>query len=367
MQRIILHIGDKKTGSTAIQQALASNAWKCEAVSLDYVVPPNAPYHHALAHAIATNGSKAVSLHMSDLAKRVAASRADVVVISSELFRDADPEVVRKLFETHLRHHMGQLEVLGYMRPHIARFVSNYAQIVKLGVFDGMPEWHFRNTKDHPAYCHADLFLRWREVFGDRLMVRPMVRAALQDGDVVRDFFHIVLGGADFTLTPLPAINAAPSLQELALLRRFHMDFRAVHEGRDSRALKTARMRVGERLGELIGSFTVAHPPIRMQIDRALTRQIADTYGEDAARADEAFFDGPLMQDALAAAVESAPEVVPSYLAKDHFSRETLQSVSLLARLIGEMLLHDPEGWDDHFMSILNRMLRGAEDPLDGV
>ncbi|MDA7429584.1 hypothetical protein PGB28_14030 [Primorskyibacter aestuariivivens] len=357
-----MHIGDKKTGTTAIQQALASRAWDCKTVSLDYVVPPEAPYHHALAYAMATGDAKAVSLHMSDLVKRINASRADVVVISSELFRDVDPRYFRAQFETHLPGHMSRLQLLGYMRPHISRFESNYAQIVKLGFFTGTPEGHYNKTLDHPAYRHAELFLRWREVFGDRLTVRPMLRSELQDGDVVRDFFRHALDGAEFTLAPLPNVNASPSVQDIALLRRFHFDLSAVHKACDTPALKTARMRVGERLGDILTGFSVAREPQPLRIDRSLAQKIAETYKEDARRADAAFFDKPLMQDALVAGVASAPETMPSIWAKDHFTPEVIGTVRILAQLTGEMLLRDPEGWNDYFLSVLNRVLRGETD-----
>lgn len=365
MQRIIVHIGDKKTGSTAIQQALASGAWSCETVSLEYAVPADAPYHHALAHAINIGDDKAVARQMADLSRRVAHSRADVIVISSELFRDVDPQVLHDLFERHMPKFAARVQVLGYMRPHVDRFVSNYAQIVKLGATIDLPEWHFKNTLKHPAYHHADLFLRWREVYGDQLIVRPMLRAALEGGDVVHDFFHVVLGGASFTLAKLPKVNATPSLQDVALLRRFHFDLKAIHEGRDTPELRTARLRVGERLGELLADFSVTRRPLRLQIDRALTQQIAEAYAEDAARADAAFFGAPLMQDALAAAVASAPEEAPSLWAKDHFAPETIRTVHILAGLIGEMLLRDPDGWNAYFLDILNRMLRSESAGSD--
>lgn len=367
MQRILVHIGDKKTGSTAIQQALASGAWRCDTVSLDYVVPPDVPYHHGLAYAMAHGSDAEATRLLKDLARRVASSKADVIVISSELFRDVDPVVFEDMFARVLPRHGSRVEILAYMRPHVQRFESNYAQIVKLGIFDGTPEWHFRNTRNGPAYFHAELFLRWKAVFGDRLTVRPMQRSRLHGGDVVRDFFHVALGGAEFSLADLPRINASPSLQELALLRRFHIDLKAVHDGRDSPALASARMRVGERLGEIMGAYMIAQPPIRFRIDRALAEQIAATYGEDAARADAAFFDAPLMQDAMAADVAAAPQDVPSCWAKDHFTQDALQSVSLLARIIGEMLLNDPESWDGYFLSVLNTMLRRACDPLQGA
>lgn len=365
MQRILVHIGDKKTGSTAIQQALVSGTWRCETVSLDYVVPPDVPYHHGLAYAMVHGPDEEATRLLKDLARRVASSKADVVVISSELFRDVDPVVFQDLFSRYLPRHVSRVEILAYMRPHVQRFESNYAQIVKLGIFDGTPEWHFRNARNGPAYFHAELFLRWKAVFGDRLTVRPMLRSRLQGGDVVQDFFHVALGEAGFSLAELPKINASPSLQELALLRRFHLDLKAVHDGCDSPALASARMRVGERLGEIMGAYMLAQPPIRFRIGRALAEQIAETYGEDAAKADAAFFDAPLMQDAMAAAVEAAPREVPSYWAKDHFTKDALQSVKLLARLIGEMLLNDPDSWDEYFLSVLNSMLRGACDPLD--
>lgn len=358
MQRIIFHIGDKKTGSTSIQQALVRGACHCDTVSVDYVVSPEMPYHHDVAFSMRWGHPLAAKQRFAELARRITASKADVVVVSSELFRDVDPEALDTMLRRHLRRQRSQVEILAYLRPHASRMPSSYAQEVKLGYFIGMPDAYFEATQARGQYDYARIFGAWKDVFGDRMTVRPMVRSLLRDQDVIADFFEQVLGRAAFDLAPLPDTNNSPGLEDLALLRRFHELLREYGPDQPDEALRSARMRIGERLGDLLCD-TPRAGATKLRLHRALVERIADAYAGDAAACDERFFDGTPMQDGLASALRNAPEEAQSLWAKDHFSPEIQRNLMVWAQLVTDMLKHGTDGWDGHFMALLNSTLRG--------
>ena len=364
MSRIIFHIGDKKTGPSAIQQALVRGAWRCDAVRLAYPVGADRPHHHWLATGFVRRDRDRIETEFARLAQMIAPINADVVVVSSELFQDARPARLAKAIEQHLPDQAGRAEVIAYARPHAARLVSSYAQVVKLGHFTGDLERFVETSLADGRLQMAERFERWRAVFGARFTLRPMQREHLEGGDVVRDFLHHALSGAAFELDELPGANESLSVGELALLRRFHTllarQHKALRAEAGGKALDKARNRIGDRLAGHLAA-RAARGGERLRLHRALAERVAAGCAEDAARCDAAFFAGTPMQDALRDAVGRAPEAAQSLSVKDHFPPELRGQLPVWAGLVGDMMLYDPEGWNGYFLDLLNSSFRGCE------
>ena len=371
MQRIVFHIGDKKTGTSSIQQALVRETWHCDAVRLFYPVDTERPHHHGLASAFVKGWREKIETRFAKLAGmiREEGANADVVVISSELFQGVAPEALHAAIARHLPEHAATIEILAYARPHAQRLLSSYAQVIKLGHFTGTLEQYFEKTRASDRFQMAERFLQWREVFGPRFTLRPLWRAKLHHGDAVADFFHHVLGGARFTLEPIPTANESLSLADLALLRRFHKLLSRQHAALDDTphkaALAGARKRIGARLGEHLAASAPPREVEKLRLHRALAHRIETVYSEDAARCDTEFFSGSTpMQDGLRKAAEGAMERPQSLALKDHFPPAIRRQIPVWAALIGEMTQHAPTGWSGHFQKLLNHGFRGLSEPV---
>lgn len=369
MTRLIFHIGDKKTGTSAIQQALVRGAWRCDAVRLAYPVGADRPKHHWLATGFVKRNQARIDTQFAHLAQMIAQLEADVAVISSELFQDVDPARLAEAIARHLPDHADRAEVIAYARPHAARLVSSYAQVVKLGHFTGDLE-RFADTRLADGRLKmAERFERWRAVFGARFTLRPMQRDHLEGGDVVRDFLHHALAGAAFELDALPGANESLSVGELALLRRFHIllarQHKALRDAVGGKTLDKARNRIGDRLAVHLAA-RAARGGERLHLHRALAERVAAGCAEDASRCDAAFFAGTPMQDALRDAAERAPETAQSLSVKDHFPPELYRQLPVWAGIIRDMVLHDPQGWNGYFLELLNDSFRGRESGAGG-
>ena len=84
MTKIIFHLGDRKTGTTAIQSTLSSGAWKCDSVELLYPMA-QAPSHFSLAKCVHGIGREADMVNQPEAARlfgeivtKIKAASADV-------------------------------------------------------------------------------------------------------------------------------------------------------------------------------------------------------------------------------------------------------------------------------------------------
>ena len=370
MQRIIFHVGDRKTGTSSIQRALVQGAWRCDSRALHYPTGPARPHHKWLASGFVRDRQARIDRQFARLAELIAAApeRTDVVVVSSETFQDVAPERLYAAIRQHLPEYAQRVEVLAYARPHAQRLLSSYAQMVKLGRFSGDLDAYCDRMLRTGRFAMAERFQRWREVFGARFTLRPMARDHLYRGDVVQDFFHHVLGGADFELKTIPSANESLSLADLALLRHFHALLVRQNTAKGLKvhraALEETRKRIGLRLAEHLSSHPDGETPERLKLHAALAVRISAALAEDAARCDAAFFDGTPMQDGLRAAVETARPAPQSLAVEDHFPPATLRQIPVWMALVGDMARHAPKGWAPHFAEILNRSFRGFSEPV---
>lgn len=342
VERLIFHIGDRKSGTTSIQSALLRRIWECPTVRLIYPATFN---HTGLAKAFLpkerARKPEALENRFTRVAEDIAKDPdADVAVISAEAFEDTDPQDLTAAIATHMPQWADRAEVIAYVRPHAERVVSSWAQQVKMGLTSGTLEEFHTGTLSRGRFFYAPRFGRWRDAFGDRFTLRPMVRSDLRKGDVVADFLHFALGGADYTLQGEPLRNTALSLGDLALLHR-------VQTGMGP---NPDRERIFHDIGDHLAAYlsgTPAKTPAgagaaRARMHRALAEQTAADYREDAQTLDAEFFDGTPMADALAAAVAAAPDPAQALADQHGLSDDGLRAVTALSDMLGRMASHQP-------------------------
>lgn len=316
---LICHLGDFRTGSTAIQTVLRGQA---EAFGLFW---PEAANHVALAQSLKDETARDAA--WSGLARAMAGRPR--TVISAEHFEFADPVLLARAIEAHLPE--VPVRLVAYVRPHGPALLARYAESVKIGNFDGTPGAYLDWPQTRWRLSYADRFGRWRAAFGDRFELVLYDRGVFPGGSVVRDFLTRVTG-ADPGEVAVPQANPSPGLADLALARAFHRAMGDLPE-----AARPARWTIGRHLGRLMAGLPRADIPLRA--DRALATRIAGRFAADARALDSGFFaPATPMTDALDRLLREAPELPQSVDPADHLGEDALRLATLWGQMVGDGL-----------------------------
>ena len=342
-RELIFHLGDRKTGSTSIQAALRGRIWEAEgAPKLGYAARLN---NGALASSMAgvdpvQESAKGFKL----LAKRIATLGDDneIGVVSSEHFEIVPPRNLKQALEAHMPHYAETARFVLYLRPHADRILSSYAERIKLGVFSGPLSDYLNAVVDDRRFHYLDRVRRWKNVFGDRLTVRPMIRSALHQNCVVRDFLSIALKTENLRLREEPAANESLTVRDLSILTLFHREFEALPKQNKS------RQAIGRNIGLLCASLPATGGG-KPAYDAALCEKTIAAHLEDATALDAQFFTGSPMLTALEATRGKVVDRVPSLLPEDNFSAAELRDLTVMARMVCRMAEIDLQGWVKFF------------------
>ena len=314
--------------------------WECPTVRLDYPEQLNCfPLANALFDPRQADQRAA---RWGRLAAWLRDSDADVAVVSSEQFYRVDPEVLLATLNEFLPDYVEGLRVIAYARPHAPRLVSAYMQRCKAGVSRGDMATFFKRTQGENLLQYAARFQRWRDTFGNRFTLRPMIREQLREQDVVSDFMHFALSGAPFTLSGTLDANPSLPLEFLAGL----VEVQGV--------LKRNGIPVGTR--HSVGDY-VARALIRTQRDagtklkmsRSLYLELKAYCESDADALDRIFFGRPVMRQALDDALKDTSPATQNPLPSAHYPDDVIQTLRQKARALAALLKMRPLAWNVAF------------------
>lgn len=326
MPVLYCHLGDFRTGSTAIQSVLSQQAGRFG------LYWPKGPNHVGLAQSLADPGQRADA--WSALAREVAGQ--DRVLISAEHFEFADPAHLAEALAQHLPGH--EVRLIAYVRPHGPALLARFAESVKIGNFDGTPQSYLDWPQTRWRLSYAPRFGRWRAAFGAAFTLRLYDRAGFPGGSVLRDLL-LWTNGADPGALTVPDGNPTPGVGDLALALAWH---RAM--GDLPAEARAAQWTLGRQLGRLLAAAPRDDSPLR--VDQALYKRISQKFAGDAAALDAEFFapDTP-MTAALARLEEAAPAEAQSLDPADHLSPDALRLLRAWGQMLGQGL-RTPGGAD---------------------
>lgn len=219
MTRLILHIGDHKTGTSAIQRALAAGA-----AGPDVIYPETGRTagngHQNLAWEVGADPRFAAdSGGWSVLAAELACAEPEIAIISAEAFEFKDPRMVVDHIRSRTAGVVTEIGAIVYVRPHAARILSSFSERVKRGVgpFDRgrYLDWALKGER----FLYQKRLETWRMALSPgRLVVRVFCREHLDGGDAVHDFCRQTVGCAPAANDNIAA-NVSPTAAALRMMQ----------------------------------------------------------------------------------------------------------------------------------------------------
>ncbi|MEM1377668.1 MAG: hypothetical protein AAGG69_09785 [Pseudomonadota bacterium] len=248
-QRLILHVGHPKTGSTSIQKALAANRRQLEKEGIFYPETALLSHNHrVLGFAIDEDKTSSLRLRLSAqyadpvsfslkewdrVSSAFQVSPADTLLLSSEsIFNDLWNFENAKRLQDRISH-LNCREVVGlcYMRSPGPFYLSRAQQKLR-GGFGLLP------LEAPERVLRIDFF---KQIFGINFEMRVFERHRLKDGDVVSDFMSWI-DRADLEINGhTEQLNTSVSAEAMAVLAELSATTPPANMAELKRQRKTAR------------------------------------------------------------------------------------------------------------------------------
>lgn len=313
MTRLVFHIGDRKTGTSSLQYVL--DAWDRSdtAPEHDVLHYPRAGRmgsgqrvnHTNLAHALFyPDRFSREDGGWADLGDEVAANPGKTLLVSSEGFESVEPARMAEMIRTCIPGDT-EIRILVYLRPHIDRILASYTQNLKTGKISQPLEKFVRQSARGRLGQPYRRVSAWKNVFEDRLTVRPYIRDRLLNRSIIDDILVGELGLETSFVAGLPLPrdeNTTPGALSLAVIQALLAEARQIKGMPPSRLEMRVLRPFRKRLAML-------YPEDRkFVLTRPFVEVIHEACHEDAEFLDKAFFaDDPVMKPAIDAGRAAAP------------------------------------------------------------
>ena len=332
IKELIIHLGDRKTGSTSIQAALARKNWCCDSAHLIY---PSRSNHNSLANAI--RGEKtgmSLPQRVERLRRRLLGSDAEFGVISAEDFEIVSPSDLSTFLGNYFPELLPRFRLIAYIRPHAERLLSSFVERLKNGARYSSPSQLHRDFLSKGFLNYAPRMREWRNTFDEKILFKPFIRTLLYEQDVVSDFLRFVFRDHSFTLDAnFRPRNESLCLEDLVMLRKVH----AILRQRFGPKLSNSTLQAfGRRMAITLASSVASGT--KLQLHRGLVEEIISSYSDDAIAVDQEFFTGSPMFSALQDAREKCGEEEQSLNVEDHYSQEAIRHMVCWAEFMGQIM-----------------------------
>jgi hypothetical protein len=240
LKELIFHIGSPKTGSSALQVFLAKNRPALLKKGVDYL-PIGEIALGAAGKVSSGNGaflSRSIlpgeatasipdgERYVQEFFDAVAGSKADLGIVSSELFFGANSQALSALI-ARLREMGVKPRCFYFIRSQVQSLASTYMQLVKRhGCTEQPADYVAREYKRRKFLRHHSYYLAQCDLFDRPNVICRIYEAAIESEN---GLFHAMLEalsiGSDGLKFDIPDINTSISTRDLSimlLLNRFH-------------------------------------------------------------------------------------------------------------------------------------------------
>ncbi len=291
MNELIIHAGNLKTGSSAIQKFLHINV--SEITKLVSLRVPNiekgSGAHAALADS-AIRSPDDVSPSWSALRRDLAGLSDQTVLLTSEVFiRTPAAHLHARLAPFSDVFSARSPRVLFYLRPHIEMVTSNYSQNVKTGFWRRTPlEAEAPISKDR-ATDFVSSVNDFSSFFGiENIECREYARKNFEEGNVVLDFLDAIdapelkslVRGAE-----TGSVNVSPSAETLMILHHLRQHYEEVNTDR----FRNLFTRMFTPLSKRLAIELNAVPMTKFRLPVEMQERIKDKFEPDRVRMIEAY------------------------------------------------------------------------------
>ena len=334
--QLVIHIGDSKTGSSSIQQVLFERRWRASDLLIAY--PPQLSSFR-LANRLLESGESLTRIRaLQDLGKWVAQAEGDFAVISAEQFSRVEPAEMDRVLRKFVPGKGETARLIAYVRPHLHRFPSAFAQRLKAGSYLGTMDKFQDRALAKGDLTYTPRFAAWHKVFGERFTLRPFLRDQFFRGDVVADFIHSVTGHSTFTIEGTTVANESVSLPGLTAIRAVQRSF--TESGLSSRLHHTLGRELAQRINQ--AGFRADQ---KLRLHDSLARKLAVACLADARALDKLFFaDQPILEPALDVPPGAYLEQAQSLDIGCYFPAQVTLEIQARATVLGGFLKDEPKG-----------------------
>lgn len=347
IKNLCIHIGDHKSGTTSIQMALVDPTLRIDGNPVCY---PTQRSHNGIAQRIVKKDNPVfLNKRLTEIAAKFQNTDAEWGFLSAEEFEGFHAETLYDILKTWFPNYLETVQIVAYVRPHAQRLVSNYAEDVKVGCFTGDLRDYFHHEVNTKRFIYTPRFESWRNVFGPRFHLRPMLRDQLIGGDVCLDFLSMVCGTTDIQMAQPKNTNTSLGLEDLAALRAMHLTC--------SELPPNWRHALGWHWQTLIGEMPNRSKSTPITLDERLAKDVFATYHDDAFELDRTFWGGNQMLESLQRDVLKTVPVAQSIKAENHFSDAELHRLKVMARLIADMASLTPSKQVEHIRNLTTEIL----------
>lgn len=353
-KKLVIHIGDPKTGSTSIQDALALNMIESFG---------EAPFYNSrLAHNFlpriinlflhGNDGEKESSrITLDSFFEKISTSHLKTNVISAELFTEIKPTELKFTLEHFLNLENFEVKVIAYVRPHSDWITATFGESLKIGNFHGNIQKFYRSRiNSDRIFPYAKRFNSWRDAFGSNFILRPFQRSKLIGESVVTDFAVNAFGMNGLSISE----EVEKSKSNLSLCLEDLIRLSCLHKAIGNRRW-IFHHHVGWEFHRIVDVLTANNSTPKSQktkvmMHRALAQDVRDRFYEDALETDSLFFEGEeFLADALDATVKASCKEMQIVSPEAHFSESEIRSLEIFTNILAEAFKKGSRSWIDHF------------------
>jgi hypothetical protein len=234
MNKLYIHAGLPKTGSSALQVFLARNADALRIDGIDYLAIGEFAEGAAgkissgngahIARGLLPDGDvnrqDVAASHLTALLGAMASSACETGLMSGEFFASADPVRLRD-FVTMLRAQGATPVLVYFVRAQDQMLASMYVQDVKRGCCRQTPEENVRGRyRSEPYLLHATFYKTMRDIFGADHVICRVYEECLDRPDGLRLALMEAVGATTTQGAPgIAQINTGLSAAEIAVMR----------------------------------------------------------------------------------------------------------------------------------------------------